>query len=653
MKLAPENAALRRAGLWGALAAAILGLLCWMVPGPREWFNALSFDSYFLFHKTQPVPEVVIVAMDEESHRRLGQSQERLWDRALHAKLLDSLLARGAKAVVFDVLFADAWPESRVDDVFATALLRAKGKVVIAASAPFAERRGEAGGAFNLILPLDKFAGTAPWGIVELPRSADRALRQHANWPQSAHIAWRAAEMLDSAPPAAGRARWINYYGPLAFTQVSYWQALQPEQLAPDVFSNKVVFVGRSFAITARGPGSGDEHPTPLTRWNGQLMAGVEIMATVFGNFLRHDWLQQMPAWLEAFALALCGAAFGFGLAQLRPLPALAGSAAGALVVVIVVAILFGAQRIWFPWLIVVGVQIPAALGASVLSFVLRASQARDIPDHTLLRCVGRGAYGEVWLARNAIGGFHAVKIVYRKNFPKAAPFEREFNGMQTFAPLSRSHPGLMHILHVGRNDLRGCFYYVMEAADDEVSGANIAPENYTPRTLARVIARRGRLPVRDCVQLGLQLSSALDHLHQKQLIHRDIKPANIIFVGGQAKLADVGLVTTTNSDEGEVTRVGTSGFLAPEGPGAPSADVFALGKTLYEAATGCECVQFPELPADLNAGPEADALLRLHEILLSACETDLADRYASAAAMRADLLDLQRTIVASSPRTA
>jgi hypothetical protein len=79
---------------------------------------------------------------------------------------------------------------------------------------------------------------------------------------------------------------------------------------------------------------------------------------------------------------------------------------------------------------------------------------------------------------------------------------------------------------------------------------------------------------------------------------------------------------------------------------------VFALGRTLYEAATGCECRQFPELPADLNAGPEADALLRLHEILLNACETDVADRYASAAGMRADLLELQRTLVAASART-
>jgi CHASE2 domain-containing sensor protein len=651
MKPASEPAARRQAGLWGAAGAALLGLLAWAVPGPRDWLNALSFDSFFLFRKTQPVADVVMVAMDEASHQRLGQKQGELWDRTLHARLLDELLRRGARAVVFDIVFADAWADPAVDQKFADALQRATGKVALAASASFTERRGEAGGAFNVLQPLERFASVAPWGVVELPRDADGTLRRHAAWPQHPNLATRTAELLGAAPPDQGRARWINYYGPLAFPQVSYWQVLEPDQLPPDVFSNRVVFVGRSFAITSRGPGSGDEHPTPLTRWSGQALTGVELQATVFTNVLHHDWLEQLPAGLEALALGACGALFGFFLAQLRPLAALAWAAAGALLGVVVTWVLFGTLRIWFPWLMVMGVQIPVATGWYVLAFVLRATRAKDIPDHDLLRCVGRGAFGEVWLARNAIGGFHAVKIIHRKNFPNAEPFEREFKGMQTFAPLSRSHPGLVHILHVGRNDLRGCFYYVMEAADDEVSGEHITADHYTPRTLARATARRGRLPVRESVQLGLQLTSALDHLHRKDLVHCDIKPANIIFVGGQPKLADVGLVTSARR-EGELTRIGTSGFLAPEGPGTPGADIFALGKTLYEAATGCDGARFPELPADLNAGPEADALLQLHEILLTACETDPADRYASAAAMRADLLDLQRALVASPQKT-
>src|SRR5436190_23483408 len=91
------------------------------------------------------------------------------------------------------------------------------------------------------------------------------------------------------------------------------------------------------------------------------------------------------------------------------------------------------------------------------------------IPDHDLLRCIGRGSYGEVWLARNIMGTYRAVKVVYRKNFENDRPYEREFVGIQKFEPISRSHEGLVDILQVGREDEAGYFYYVMELAEDVV----------------------------------------------------------------------------------------------------------------------------------------------------------------------------------------
>src|ERR1043165_4500091 len=89
-----------------------------------------------------------------------------------------------------------------------------------------------------------------------------------------------------------------------------------------------------------------------------------------------------------------------------------------------------------------------------------------EIPDHKLLRCIGRGAYGEVWLARSIIGTCRAVKVVWRRSFETDRPFEREFAGIQKFEPVSRSHDNLVDILHVGRNDEVGYFFYVMELAD-------------------------------------------------------------------------------------------------------------------------------------------------------------------------------------------
>jgi serine/threonine protein kinase len=269
------------------------------------------------------------------------------------------------------------------------------------------------------------------------------------------------------------------------------------------------------------------------------------------------------------------------------------------------------------------------------------------VPDHTLLCRIGKGGYGEVWLARNVVGTCHAVKIVRGCDFENAEPFEREFRGIQKVMPISRLHPGLVQILHAGRNDAAGFFYYVMEPADDELSGASINPVAYTPKSLAGELKRHGRLPLAECLRLGLRLSEALEFLHTQGLIHRDIKPGNIIFVRGEPKLADIGLVTDISTPAKEVSYVGTRGYIPPEGPGQPTADLFSLGRVLYEACMGLPRDRFPELPETLLKRPGHDLLLHLNQIILRACDDDLARRYASAAQMRADLKQLQTRLAA------
>ena len=255
-----------------------------------------------------------------------------------------------------------------------------------------------------------------------------------------------------------------------------------------------------------------------------------------------------------------------------------------------------------------------------------------QIGDHELLRCIGKGAFGEVWLARNMLGTLRAAKIVHRSKFESDKPLERELHGLKNFEPISRSHPGLVDVLQVGRNgDDGGCLYYIMELADDAETGQRITPESYKPRTLAGEITRRGRFTLAECAEVAGALATALAYLHEQGLVPRDIKPSNIIFVSGVPKFADVGLVAILGERD---TYLGTAGYIPPEGPGTSTADIFSLGKVLYQMATGNAADSFPELPTGLEDRviPE---VLKLNPIFLKACDPDPRRRYQSASELR------------------
>jgi len=261
------------------------------------------------------------------------------------------------------------------------------------------------------------------------------------------------------------------------------------------------------------------------------------------------------------------------------------------------------------------------------------------IADYELIRVIGRGSYGDVWLARGITGSLCALKVIWRDRFSDVRPFDREFRGLKQFAALSHGDPGQMAVLHIGRSEAEGYFYYVMELADDASRGRDIDPGTYVPNTLREVRARRGRLPAKEVVAIGIAVARDLASLHRRDLVHRDVKPSNIILVSGVAKLADIGLVAPAASAQ---TYVGTEGFIPPEGPGALTADVYGLGLLLYELATGLDRRDYPRLPDDLAALPDRRDLLALNEVLVAAGDPDPAARPADASALLALLVALQ-----------
>ncbi|MGZ8919967.1 MAG: serine/threonine-protein kinase, partial [Limisphaerales bacterium] len=344
---------------------------------------------------------------------------------------------------------------------------------------------------------------------------------------------------------------------------------------------------------------------------------------------------------------------------------------------------LFWSQRIWLNWVLIGWVQMPLAWGAAALVYsgkllreketlrkelaTLRSARAPvavaprkivapaealagvspvsgkegtvAIRDFELLEKIGEGAYGEVWLARNLVGAYRAIKIVYRRNFSEQRPFEREFEGVRNFGTISDTHPGWVSILHIGKDEAGGFFYYVMEPADDLFSGHQIDPKVYTPKTLGKMLVEVSCLSVPECIYVGVHLADALAALHKLGLVHRDVKPSNIIFVNDLPKLADVGLVAHL---DGPRSQVGTEGFIPLEGAGSPLADVFGLGRVLYQAATGCAPARHPGLPTSLGERNDAGELMRLMKIINKACASFHGERYQSASELHDDLRELQ-----------
>jgi len=649
--------------LIGAGLAITVGLGALAVRPFEGWFERWSYDFPYSVRPDIATDGVVLVSMDAASRTALAQEDVEHWDRQLHANLLDRLLARGARIVVFIPVFSQSY-STNADRAFVQALRRARGRVVLAAAAGLGTTDGA------VAAPLPEFVSVAPWGLLAAPGGTDGVIRRLDTSGGQPALASRVAQLTGRPSTNSLSSRWLNYYSPApALPEVSYEQVLRGAE-PPGVFKGKIILVS---------PPSSDAEllPTPFTRWNGRRATRAEIEATAILNLTRREWLSRPPAVVEVCAVFVLGAFFGLAFMGMRRGGAVLLASGAVLLVAAGAYLLFAKLDFWFPWLVVAGAQIPAAFGwawlceavdrpripratrrpppaeiapasisapdpAATGRWSTAPSDLPAIPDHSLIRCIGRGAYGEVWLARDVIGRHHAVKIVKARNFPHAAPYEREFKGIEQFASVSRNHPGLVQVLHIGRHDADGYFYYIMELADDAGATAPPEPAGYHPKTLAVELARRGHLPVRESVQIGLTLCSALQHLHERGLVHRDVKPSNIIFVEDQPKIADIGLVAPINREGSEMTRLGTDGYLAPEGPGTPAADLYALGKVLYEISMGRDRWQFPEFPTTIGARPDQDELRRLHDVILTACETDPAHRYPSATAMHAALSRLE-----------
>jgi serine/threonine protein kinase len=217
---------------------------------------------------------------------------------------------------------------------------------------------------------------------------------------------------------------------------------------------------------------------------------------------------------------------------------------------------------------------------------------------YRVLRSVGRGGMGEVWLCDDELLGRQvAVKqvgVLPGESVPDLARALRE----------ARSSAALNH-RHV-------VSVYDAVETDDHIW---LVMEYVPGSTLAELIAQEGRLDPARVATIGAQVADGLAAAHARGTVHRDVKPGNILVGDGDfAKISDFGIARTTGEDQ--LTRtdmvMGTPHYFSPQlARGAdptPADDVWALGATLYAAVEGVPPVEDRGNPiATLAAAADTD----------------------------------------------
>lgn len=262
---------------------------------------------------------------------------------------------------------------------------------------------------------------------------------------------------------------------------------------------------------------------------------------------------------------------------------------------------------------------------------------ARLTTDYELIRTCGQGAFGVVWIVRDRAGAFRAMKVVEFGLLTGDVIPKREIQALEHYCRNVPDHPNLAQIYHIGRNER--WLYYTMELADDLHTGRTVRknlPADYEPMTLLDVL-RRGRLSVDTAVEIALRLLSGVSCLHRTGLVHRDVKPANIIFVNREVKLTDFSLVSVHQS---QMSKAGTPRYMPPDECMDATADTYALGKILYELISGGKLAAFPRLPREEQISSSKVDLEKLDAFLDASCASNAERRFATAADMRAALLD-------------
>src|SRR5688500_9246000 len=203
------------------------------------------------------------------------------------------------------------------------------------------------------------------------------------------------------------------------------------------------------------------------------------------------------------------------------------------------------------------------------------------VGGYTLVRPLGMGGMGTVWLARRSDGRFEGHAAVKFVNLAVLDQVGHERFRREGTLLARLSHPHIARLLDAGVTE----------------SGQPFLVLEYVEGTRIDRYACEHRLDVAARLELFLQVADAVAHAHANLVVHRDLKPSNVLVdAGGQVKLLDFGIATLIASGAADTSTVTLGGALTPQyaapeqvagGPVTTATDVYALGVLLYQMLVG------------------------------------------------------------------
>jgi len=264
----------------------------------------------------------------------------------------------------------------------------------------------------------------------------------------------------------------------------------------------------------------------------------------------------------------------------------------------------------------------------------------RTLGPYDLEKLLGQGGFAWVFVGRERDGTPVAVKVL-KPRYAGDPQFESRFrNESEVAAKLE--HPNIIRIRRVAKAG--GHVYFAMDLCAD---------------SLGARLAREGPLAEDDIVRLARDITAALDFAHAQGVIHRDLKPDNVLIRSdGTAVLTDFGIARAVSgyvASTGVNMTIGTPHYLSPEqAQGRPldqRADYYALGVTLYKAATGelpftsTDWFELARMHVEDPPPPlrkkRPELSKRFERVVLKCLGKHPDDRYTSGAELQADLQEV------------